>query len=143
MSSISFGVGPTGRRRRRESMALTPLRLRGGSRSSRSSRLPGTGAFGGTLNSGGGRRKAGRGPGATSPRQERPARGRDGGLGSARDTAPQARSAHILWAANPARSWGLGRALVLSATDEPLCVVPSRRAVVLVLKAKAEIVQAN
>jgi len=33
--------------------------------------------------------------------------------------------------------------LVLNATDEPLCVVPSRRAVVLVLKAKAEIVQAN
>src|SRR2546430_12521858 len=50
---------------------------------------------------------------------------------------------HILWAANPARSWGLGRSLVLNATDEPLCVVPSRRAVVLVLKAKAEIVQAN
>jgi 5-methylcytosine-specific restriction endonuclease McrA len=37
----------------------------------------------------------------------------------------------------------LGRSLVLNATDEPLCVVPSRRAVVLVLKAKAEIVQAN
>ena len=37
----------------------------------------------------------------------------------------------------------MGRSLVLNATDEPLCVVPSRRAVVLVLKAKAEIVQAN
>ena len=33
--------------------------------------------------------------------------------------------------------------MVLNATDVPLCVVPSRRAVVLVLKAKAEIVQAN
>ncbi|MEA2533556.1 MAG: hypothetical protein QOJ93_1367, partial [Actinomycetota bacterium] len=29
----------------------------------------------------------------------------------------------------------MGRSLVLNATDEPLCVVPSRRAVVLVLKA--------
>ena len=37
----------------------------------------------------------------------------------------------------------MGRSLVLNATDVPLCVVPSRRAVVLVLKAKAEIVQAN
>jgi len=33
----------------------------------------------------------------------------------------------------------LGRALVLNATYEPLCVVPIRRAVVLVLKQKAEI----
>jgi len=35
----------------------------------------------------------------------------------------------------------LGRALVLNATFEPLCVVPVRRAVVLVLKEKAEIVE--
>jgi len=34
----------------------------------------------------------------------------------------------------------LGRALVLNATYEPLCVVPVRRAVVLVLKEKAEVV---
>ena len=33
----------------------------------------------------------------------------------------------------------MGRALVLNATYEPLCVVPIRRAVVLVLKQKAEI----
>jgi 5-methylcytosine-specific restriction endonuclease McrA len=37
----------------------------------------------------------------------------------------------------------LGRSLVLNATDEPLCVVPAWRAVVLVLKEKAEIVEAN
>ena len=37
----------------------------------------------------------------------------------------------------------MGRSLVLNATDEPLCVVPARRAVVLVLKSKAEIVEAN
>jgi 5-methylcytosine-specific restriction endonuclease McrA len=34
----------------------------------------------------------------------------------------------------------LGRALVLNATYEPLCVVPVRRAVILVLKEKAEVV---
>lgn len=37
----------------------------------------------------------------------------------------------------------MGRALVLNASFEPLCVVPARRAVVLVLKAKAEIVAAD
>ncbi|HEU5002842.1 MAG TPA: HNH endonuclease [Actinomycetota bacterium] len=37
----------------------------------------------------------------------------------------------------------MGRSLVLNATDEPLCIVPSRRAVVLVLKSKAEIIEAN
>lgn len=37
----------------------------------------------------------------------------------------------------------MGRSLVLNATDEPLCIVPSRRAVVLVLKSKAEVVAAN
>ena len=35
----------------------------------------------------------------------------------------------------------MGRALVLNATYEPLCVVPVRRAVVLVLKEKAEVLQ--
>jgi 5-methylcytosine-specific restriction endonuclease McrA len=35
------------------------------------------------------------------------------------------------------------RALVLNATDQPLAVVPARRAVVLVLKEKAEIVATN
>ena len=34
----------------------------------------------------------------------------------------------------------MGRALVLNASYEPLCVVPVRRAVVLVLKEKAEVV---
>ena len=34
----------------------------------------------------------------------------------------------------------MGRALVLNATYEPLCVVPVRRAVVLVLKEKAEVI---
>src|SRR6476660_6559414 len=37
----------------------------------------------------------------------------------------------------------LGRALMLNASFEPLCVVPMRRAVVLVLKEKAEIVARN
>jgi 5-methylcytosine-specific restriction endonuclease McrA len=37
----------------------------------------------------------------------------------------------------------LGRALLLNASFEPLCVVPVRRAVVLVLKDKAEIVSRN
>lgn len=34
----------------------------------------------------------------------------------------------------------MGRALVLNATEQPLAVVPARRAVVLVLKEKAEVV---
>jgi 5-methylcytosine-specific restriction endonuclease McrA len=37
----------------------------------------------------------------------------------------------------------LGRALLLNASFEPLCVVPMRRAVVLVLKDKAEIISRN
>src|SRR5712671_8209016 len=37
----------------------------------------------------------------------------------------------------------LGRALLLNASFEPLCVVPMRRAVVLVLKEKAEIIVRN
>lgn len=37
----------------------------------------------------------------------------------------------------------MGRALVLNATDVPLAVVPARRAVVLVLKEKAEVVLSN
>ena len=37
----------------------------------------------------------------------------------------------------------MGRALLLNASFEPLCVVPMRRAVVLVLKDKAEIVARN
>jgi 5-methylcytosine-specific restriction endonuclease McrA len=37
----------------------------------------------------------------------------------------------------------LGRALLLNASFEPLCVVSERRAVVLVLKEKAEIVERN
>jgi 5-methylcytosine-specific restriction endonuclease McrA len=36
-----------------------------------------------------------------------------------------------------------GRALVLNATMEPLCVVPGRRAVVLVLSSKADVVSEN
>lgn len=38
---------------------------------------------------------------------------------------------------------GPGKALVLNATMEPLCVVPARRAVVLVLANKADVVHAN
>ena len=37
----------------------------------------------------------------------------------------------------------MARALLLNASFEPLCVVSSRRAVVLVLKEKAEIVHRN
>ncbi len=37
----------------------------------------------------------------------------------------------------------MARALVLNATDRPLAVVPARRAVVLVLKEKAEVVATN
>ncbi|HVL93597.1 MAG TPA: HNH endonuclease [Acidimicrobiales bacterium] len=37
----------------------------------------------------------------------------------------------------------MSRALVLNATYEPLCVVPTRRALVLVLSAKAELVSAG
>lgn len=37
----------------------------------------------------------------------------------------------------------MGRALVLNASDAPLAVVPARRAVVLVLKEKAEVVVTN
>lgn len=37
----------------------------------------------------------------------------------------------------------MGRSLVLNATFEPLCVVPARRAVVLVLKSKAEVLEAD
>ncbi len=37
----------------------------------------------------------------------------------------------------------MARALVLNATYEPLCVVPSRRALMLVLAAKAELVHAT
>ena len=37
----------------------------------------------------------------------------------------------------------MGRALLLNASFEPLCVVPMRRAVVLVLKEKAEVVARN
>jgi 5-methylcytosine-specific restriction endonuclease McrA len=37
----------------------------------------------------------------------------------------------------------MGRALVLNASDAPLAVVPARRAVVLVLKEKAEVVVSN
>jgi 5-methylcytosine-specific restriction endonuclease McrA len=37
----------------------------------------------------------------------------------------------------------MGRALVLNATDAPLAVVPARRAVVLVIKDKAEVVVTN
>jgi 5-methylcytosine-specific restriction endonuclease McrA len=37
----------------------------------------------------------------------------------------------------------VGRSLVLNATEQPLAVVPARRAVVLVLKQKADIVASN
>jgi hypothetical protein len=37
----------------------------------------------------------------------------------------------------------MGRALVLNATEVPLAVLPARRAVVLVLKEKADVVASN
>ena len=37
----------------------------------------------------------------------------------------------------------MGRALLLNASFEPLCVVSARRAVVLVLKEKAEVLERN
>ena len=37
----------------------------------------------------------------------------------------------------------MGRALVLNATEVPLAVLPARRAVVLVLKEKADVVACN
>src|SRR4029078_6558317 len=37
----------------------------------------------------------------------------------------------------------MGRGLVLNASDSPLAVVPARRAVVLVLKEKAEVIVSN
>ena len=37
----------------------------------------------------------------------------------------------------------MSRALVLNATYEPLCVVPTRRALVLVIQAKAELLAAT
>jgi 5-methylcytosine-specific restriction endonuclease McrA len=40
-------------------------------------------------------------------------------------------------------SFKLGRALVLNGSNQPLAVVPARRAVVLVLKDKAEVVHTN
>ena len=45
--------------------------------------------------------------------------------------------------ARPGNRGGPGKALVLNATMEPLCVVPARRAVVLVLSAKADVVHTN
>src|SRR6266568_3135212 len=41
------------------------------------------------------------------------------------------------------RGCNVGRSLVLNATLQPLAVVPARRAVVLVLKEKAELVASN
>ena len=41
------------------------------------------------------------------------------------------------------RGFQVGRSLVLNATEHPLAVVPARRAVVLVLKEKADIVASN
>ena len=43
----------------------------------------------------------------------------------------------------PESSGRPGKALVLNATMEPLCVVPARRAVVLVLSSKADVIQTN
>ena len=50
---------------------------------------------------------------------------------------------HSLETRHPGGGTGLGRALLLNASFEPLCVVPARRAVVLVLKEKAEILHCN
>ena len=49
----------------------------------------------------------------------------------------------VVTGAAPEQVSGPGKALVLNATMEPLCVVPARRAIVLVLSAKADVVQSN
>lgn len=41
------------------------------------------------------------------------------------------------------RRAGLGRSLILNASYQPLCVVPARRALVLVLKSKATIIESD
>jgi len=46
-------------------------------------------------------------------------------------------------ASRPARQGGTHKALVLNASMEPLCVVPARRAIVLVLSDKADVVKSN
>ena len=51
--------------------------------------------------------------------------------------------AHAERACGHRRLLTMGRALVLNVTDVPLAVVPARRAVVLVLKDKAEVVESN
>lgn len=43
----------------------------------------------------------------------------------------------------PARQGGTHKALVLNASMEPLCVVPARRAIVLVLSDKADVIKTN
>ncbi len=50
---------------------------------------------------------------------------------------------HSPGARHPGGGTGLGRALLLNASFDPLCVVPAPRAVVLVLKEKAEILHRN
>jgi 5-methylcytosine-specific restriction endonuclease McrA len=63
--------------------------------------------------------------------------------------APEDYTRVILLASTPpdtperVHSLAMGRALVLNVTDLPLAVVPARRAVVLVLKDKAEVVLSN
>lgn len=46
-------------------------------------------------------------------------------------------------ASRPARQGGTHKALVLNASMEPLCVVPARRAIVLVLSDKADVIKTN
>ena len=65
--------------------------------------------------------------------------------GSRLDAGPAsgAPAAGGLGTAAPETAGKPGKALVLNATMEPLCVVPARRAVVLVLSDKADVVQTN
>jgi 5-methylcytosine-specific restriction endonuclease McrA len=51
--------------------------------------------------------------------------------------------AGMVMAPPASKNGGPGKALVLNATMEPLCVVPARRAVVLVLADKADVIHAN
>ena len=64
-------------------------------------------------------------------------RGEDGGDGGVAVAVPGLRAG-----GGQARG-GPGKALVLNATMEPLCVVPARRAIVLVLADKADVIHSN
>jgi 5-methylcytosine-specific restriction endonuclease McrA len=83
------------------------------------------------------------GPSQTRRRHdERPLAAAGGLIGAGPEEPPHPRRyGHA--PARERRSGAAHKALVLNATMEPLCVVPARRAVVLVLSSKADVVHAN